>query len=191
MWQSRRLWSSVASPAVSRYGVALDIDGVLVRGRHLIPGANRALQLLRERRVPHVLLTNGGGIPETDFASALARKGVHGVAPEQIVLSHTPSREWVRELGSEALVVVMGRKRPVDAARQYGFANAVTPEQYCAVHNLFPFEQYPADLVPPRLRDLIRTTPVAAAMVYSDPLMWGRDIQLLVDLFSGDVACVH
>ena len=42
------------------YGVLLDIDGVLVRGRKTIPGAREALEILHQSDVPTVFLTNAG-----------------------------------------------------------------------------------------------------------------------------------
>ena len=43
---------------------AFDIDGVLVRGRDVLPGARDSLRALEDAGVPFVFVTNGGGEPE-------------------------------------------------------------------------------------------------------------------------------
>ncbi|CAM9748934.1 unnamed protein product, partial [Ectocarpus sp. 8 AP-2014] len=40
---------------------AFDIDGVLVRGQGVLPGARESLKALEDARVPYVFVTNGGG----------------------------------------------------------------------------------------------------------------------------------
>lgn len=54
------------------FGVLLDIDGVLVRGRNPIPGAKEALGLLQKSDVPTVFLTNGGLEMEKELAEHLS-----------------------------------------------------------------------------------------------------------------------
>lgn len=159
-----------------KFGFALDIDGVLLRGAHVIPRANAALQFLRRAKIPHVLLTNGGGLPEEVFVRRLEERGVGGVLESQVVLAHTPMKRYVEEYGDE-VVVIMGRKQSVQAARCYGYRLACTPEEYCTVHDLFPFANY-SEPMSEELRDAIKTKPVAMVAVFSDPLLWGRDIQV-------------
>ncbi|KAI3638870.1 hypothetical protein MIR68_003368 [Amoeboaphelidium protococcarum] len=53
--------------STSKFGVALDIDGVLIRGGQCLKGTRRALEMLNgdnkhNRQIPHVFLTNGGGL---------------------------------------------------------------------------------------------------------------------------------
>ena len=60
--------------AVQSFGVLLDIDGVLVRGRNAIPGAREALEMLQQSDVPTVFLTNGGSESEKEAAERLSDK---------------------------------------------------------------------------------------------------------------------
>lgn len=66
-----RLSPKTATPS---FGVLLDIDGVLVRGRKPIPGAREALEMLRQSEVPTVFLTNGGCESEKEAAERLSNK---------------------------------------------------------------------------------------------------------------------
>ena len=87
---SRALSLATSNPA--KYAIAFDIDGVLLRGKTVIPGAPEALSLLAEHRVPYVLMTNGGGSLEKIKADAVSHAlGVH-ISPSQVILSHTPMR---------------------------------------------------------------------------------------------------
>ena len=60
--------------AVQSFGVLLDIDGVLVKGRYAIPGAREALEMLQQSDVPTVFLTNGGSESEKEAAERLSDK---------------------------------------------------------------------------------------------------------------------
>lgn len=167
---------------MSRIGFAFDIDGVLIRGKRAIPHAKEALLLLQRANVPFVLLTNGGGNTEADFAENLFKSYGLPVDASQIVLAHTPTKNLVHEY-KHKLVCVFGRKNALSAAKAYGF-NACTPEQYLSVHHSFPFEHYDEPLGD-GIRKMIEEKPVSLAMYYSDPIKWGRDIQLMCD-FSMD-----
>jgi len=57
--QEERIESSVPSRKV-KVGVVFDIDGVLVRGRKVIPTAKDAIHKLEDNNVPFIYLTNGG-----------------------------------------------------------------------------------------------------------------------------------
>jgi hypothetical protein len=70
---ARRLLSSRRPPAP--LGFALDIDGVLLRGKTPIPGAADALNLLHKHDVPYVLMTNGGGSLEREKAESVTKYG--------------------------------------------------------------------------------------------------------------------
>ena len=60
------------------YAFAFDIDGVLMLGSNAIPAGARALKLLQEKKIPYILLTNGGGKWEPDRVAELSdRLGVN------------------------------------------------------------------------------------------------------------------
>lgn len=54
-------------------GVLCDIDGVLLRGRQLIPGAKTSIKTLYDNNIPVVFLTNQGLQLETDKADNLSQ----------------------------------------------------------------------------------------------------------------------
>jgi ribonucleotide monophosphatase NagD (HAD superfamily) len=58
----------------STHAVVFDVDGVLVRGKHVIPPAPRVLRALQSEGVPFVFMTNGGGTSEARKAIALSKQ---------------------------------------------------------------------------------------------------------------------
>jgi HAD superfamily hydrolase (TIGR01450 family) len=64
--------------------VCLDIDGVLLKGRHRLPGSRRLLDLLNKKRIPFVLLTNDGNHSTREKAERLTVTGLN-IVPRQII----------------------------------------------------------------------------------------------------------
>jgi NagD protein len=54
----------------------IDMDGVLIREQHAIPGAERFLVRLRERRTPFLVLTNNSIYTRRDLAARLRTSGL-------------------------------------------------------------------------------------------------------------------
>jgi len=61
----------------------MDMDGVLVREEHAIPGADRWLALLRDRGLPFLVLTNNSIYTRRDLAARLRASGLD--VPEESI----------------------------------------------------------------------------------------------------------
>jgi NagD protein len=61
----------------------MDMDGVLVREEHAVPGADRFLAQLRERGTPFLLLTNNSIYTRRDLAARLVASGLD--VPEEAI----------------------------------------------------------------------------------------------------------
>jgi 4-nitrophenyl phosphatase len=57
-------------------GVILDVDGTVVRGEQLLPGAEAGLDALAERGIPRLFVSNNPTRPPTAYAEKLRRAGV-------------------------------------------------------------------------------------------------------------------
>lgn len=57
-------------------GFLIDMDGVIYRGPHLIPGANRFINTLLDRDIPFLFLTNNSQRTRRDVATKLDRLGI-------------------------------------------------------------------------------------------------------------------
>ena len=61
----------------------MDMDGVLVREEHPIPGADRFLAALREKGLPFLVLTNNSIYTGRDLAARLRTSGLD--VPEESI----------------------------------------------------------------------------------------------------------
>lgn len=145
-------------------------------------------------KYPVCFLTNGGGVTEQQKAEQLSEWLDVAVGVDQVVLSHTPYRELAKELGDKP-VVISGRGAD-KVAKAYGFTRAVTTSQLSAAYpTAVPFCHDPG-LTPeghpiPAMSDPscgTEAAPFQAVLVFSDPVDWYRDLQLITDVvMSGGV----
>ncbi|GAQ90190.1 Haloacid dehalogenase-like hydrolase (HAD) superfamily protein [Klebsormidium nitens] len=180
-------------------GIAFDIDGVLLRGKTPIEGASAALKQLHgtgpgdqdgktkagQALIPHVYLTNGGGVTEAAKAEELASLLDVPVSEEQVILGHTPFKNYVDRYRDQRVLSV-GKGDTKKVMEAYGFRHVVPMEEY--VHE-FPDIDPLAPYGPSARQTEARNPPdlppehrIAAVFVVSDPVNWGRDIQVLCDV---------
>jgi HAD superfamily hydrolase (TIGR01456 family) len=178
----RRFFTVAAVAPAHPLGFVFDIDGVLLRGGTPLPGAVRALARLDAARVPWLLLTNGGGEPEARKAAALSRALGTRIAPEQVVLSHTPMRALCAALGDEKVLLLGCRDvRAVGAA--YGLRRAFSAgDVHASDPTAYPFLPPPAGATP--LTPADRAAPWGAVLVLHDPNSWGLEIQIAIDVLK-------
>lgn len=79
------------------FGIAFDIDGVILRGDTPIGGSPQALKRLYDDsgalRFPYVFLTNGGGVPESKRATELSKLLGVPILASQVIQGHSPFRQ--------------------------------------------------------------------------------------------------
>ncbi len=76
-------------------GFLLDMDGVLYHGDHALPHAREFMAWLRAW--PFCCITNNPTRSPSAVANRLARMGIHGVTPEQIITSAEATANWLAE----------------------------------------------------------------------------------------------
>ncbi|KAK6228123.1 hypothetical protein SCA6_000463 [Theobroma cacao] len=176
------------------FGIAFDIDGVILRGRVPTGGSPQALRRLYgdsgELKVPYLFLTNGGGVPETKRAKELSELLGVNILPSQVVQGHSPFRNLLKKFENE-LIIATGKGNPALVMSEYGFKKVLSLEEYASYfESIDPVSQYKRWTTAP-VSD--RKTPavprydvfserIKAAFVVSDPVDWGRDIQVLCDI---------
>ncbi|KAF9390493.1 hypothetical protein CPB97_009085 [Podila verticillata] len=168
----------------TNYNVVFDIDGVLIKGKQVLPQTHRALGLLQSNNVPYIFLTNGGGVRETDKAEQLSKMfGIH-VSSKQLVLSHSPMRELAAKYEDSNVLIVGGNGSNCRrVAEHYGLKHVVTPEEVHAVYpSVCPSSAPEARSIPLAEKYLQNVhLPVEAIMVFHDSVDWGRDLQVMLD----------
>lgn len=99
-----RSFSQLHSPNPSytnrpSFGIAFDIDGVLLRGSTPIGGSPVALNRLYHPsgslKIPYIFLTNGGGVRESKRALELSELFGVTVLPSQVLHGHSPFKQLV------------------------------------------------------------------------------------------------
>ncbi|XP_028795203.1 uncharacterized protein YKR070W-like isoform X1 [Neltuma alba] len=179
------------------FGIAFDIDGVIVLGNSPVGGSPAALRKLYDEagkmKVPFVFLTNGGGYPESRRASDLSRLLGLNISPSQVIQGHSPFKQLVNRFENE-LIVAVGKGEPAAVMSEYGFKNVISIDEYapCFEHidPLAPYKKWTTLLGADENSKLKETAPrsnvwserVRAAFVVSDPVDWSRDIQVLCDI---------
>ncbi|KAF8023529.1 hypothetical protein BT93_F0899 [Corymbia citriodora subsp. variegata] len=186
-----------SQPNRSSFGIAFDIDGVILQGRAPIEGSSQALRRLYDDsgvlKVPFVFLTNGGGIPESKRALELSQLLGVNISPAQVLQGHSPFRNLLSRYENE-LIVATGKGDPALVMSEYGFKKVLSIGEYASCfNNIDPVSQYKAwtndnvFCLSSCLKDLgpncdVLSERVQAAFVISDPVDWGRDIQVLCDI---------
>eukprot|EP01138_Halocafeteria_seosinensis_P002120 gb/GECG01002170.1/.p1 GENE.gb/GECG01002170.1/~~gb/GECG01002170.1/.p1 ORF type:complete len:389 (+),score=43.01 gb/GECG01002170.1/:1-1167(+) len=175
----KRYYSSGGSAAT---GVCFDIDGVLLRGSHVLPGAYEALDKLDAYQIPYIFLTNGGGVSEAKKAQQLSEVLGKEISDRQVIVSHTPLRALVPELKNRK-VLVIGYKQSLQVAREeYGFRKAFSPAEVIG-HSpqIYPFREYPYF----QMSQEDYEAPWHGIMVFHDSIDWGADCQVSADILRG------
>jgi len=88
-------------------GIIFDVDGVLVKGKNVLPETLKALKLLYTLHIPFMFLTNGGGKTEKKKAEELSRRFQVPIHEEQVVLGHSPMKNIPEDI-KEKVVLVIG-----------------------------------------------------------------------------------
>nr|CAG8501277.1 8977_t:CDS:10 [Entrophospora candida] len=182
-------WSSNSNSPARNYGVCLDIDGVLIKGKNVIPETREALRILKgenklKKIIPFILLTNGGGVTERKRAIELSDMFGVPISEEQIVLAHSPMRSLTSTFMNSNVLVIGGYKYSCrEVAESYGFNKVILPNDVIAWDpSICPFSQLEdQDYKYIKKIDLSKE-PIEAIMVFHDSRDWGRDIQIMVDV---------
>ncbi|XP_051130909.1 uncharacterized protein YKR070W-like isoform X2 [Andrographis paniculata] len=182
----RPLPAGIHSVSSSSFGIAFDIDGVILRGAAPIGNSERALRRLYD--------DSGGGIPESRRASDLSNLLGVNILPSQVVHGHSPFKTLLNRFENE-FIVATGKGEPAVVMSEYGFKRVVSIDEYVShFKNIDPVAQYKRwttvqDSNFSRNSKTVSSCgdfsqSVKAAFVVSDPVDWGRDIQVLCDILT-------
>jgi 4-nitrophenyl phosphatase len=123
---------AVASATGTVRGVVFDVDGTLLLsdralgGYELLPGAIEVLSVLKERRLPFALLTNGSAYPPAEQAARLRAAGLP-VDDEQMLTPSSIAADLMRRRGVRR-ALVLGLRGVGHALREAGIETVYTGE---------------------------------------------------------------
>ena len=98
----------------------MDMDGVLVREEHPIPGAAEFLTRLRERGLPFLVLTNNSMYTRRDLAARLAANGLE-VPEESIWTSALATADFLNSQRPAGTAFAIGEAGLLTALHQVGY----------------------------------------------------------------------
>ncbi|KAI3450497.1 hypothetical protein Pfo_007162 [Paulownia fortunei] len=186
-------------PRHASFGIAFDIDGVILRGDTPIGGSPQALKRLYDDsgtlRIPYIFLTNGGGVPESKRATELSKLLSVHILPSQVIQGHSPFKQLVKRFENE-LIIAVGKGEPAIVMSEYGFKNVLAIDEYASyfehIDPLGKFKNWKnqqAGFEKSSSRETDRRNDpcsqrVQAVFIVSDSVDWSRDIQVLCDILS-------
>jgi HAD superfamily hydrolase (TIGR01456 family) len=180
-------------------GFVFDIDGVLLRGKQVLPQALRAMSKLytpdkSSPKLPLAFLTNGGGMTEHNKAYQLEQLLGVQIHADQVILSHTPYRSLAAKYTNTPVLIIGRDHSIVEVAKSYGFNQTISSRDIARSNpTAFPFwaekEDWlagpSADRYVPTLRMGTKNNPIKAIFVMTDPSDWYIDLQLITDILIG------
>lgn len=105
---------------MNKQNFLIDMDGVLVSGKKLIPGADHFIELLKENEVKFLVLTNNSTYTQIDLAHRLHTIGID-VDAEQIFTSAMATANFMRAQKDGGSAFVIGESGLNVAVHNAGF----------------------------------------------------------------------
>ncbi|KAG1669289.1 Haloacid dehalogenase-like hydrolase domain-containing 5 [Nymphon striatum] len=168
---------------VAQFGLMFDIDGVIVRGRKLLPYSVEAFKKLVDTsgkfRVPTVFVTNAGNTLRHTKAEQLSKWLNIEISEDQVIMAHSPLKLFKEFHKSH--VLVSGQGPTEEIAKFLGFQHVTTIEK---LRHHFPN----LDAIDHKRR---RNVPCAfepyfpkikAILLFGEPVRWETSLQLILDV---------
>lgn len=166
-----------------KFGLIFDIDGVIVRGKQVLPPVKESFKRLQGEngkfRIPTLFVTNSGNSLRSQKAADISNWIGFEVAESQVVLAHSPLQMF--DYLHNKQVLISGQGPITDIARELGFEKTTTIEEL--VKN-FPCLDY----VNMKKRNPIcgpvdpNFSQIEGIVLLSEPINWETSLQLMVDL---------
>ena len=79
-------------------GFLIDLDGTVIEGGELIPGAEEALRTLAEKKIPYRIVTNTTSKPRSAILARMKELGLE-LQPQQVITAPIIGRDYLRREG--------------------------------------------------------------------------------------------
>jgi NagD protein len=123
---------TVTFPAAAAHGFLIDMDGVIYRGSELIPGADRFIAELLDRKIPFLFLTNNSQRTRRDVVTKLRRLGI-GVDESHIFTCAMATARFLAAQKPAGTAYVIGEGGLLQALHQNGYAVVDSDPDYVVV----------------------------------------------------------
>lgn len=110
-----------------------DMDGVIYRGKNLIPGANEFVHRLLEKNIPFLFLTNNAEQTPLDLKLKLQGMGIEGLSEHNFITSAMATAMFLKAQKTDARVYVVGGGGLVNELYNVGFSMTEHDPDYVVV----------------------------------------------------------
>jgi NagD protein len=114
-------------------GYLIDMDGVIYRENHLIPGVVEFVQALLATGAPFLFLTNNSAPTPEDLAVRLKHLGIHGLSPRHFYTSAMNTADFLSETDPACTVFVIGEGGLLTALHEHKIANDAIRPRYVVI----------------------------------------------------------
>lgn len=173
----------VKTTNVPSFGLMFDVDGVIVRGKRVIPRVPDAFRKLVDEngqfRVPAVFVTNAGNARCKDKAKQLSDWLGIEIPEDKVVMSHTPLKIFY-EFHNKC-VLVSGQGPVEEIAKNVGFRDIVTIENLRAAFPLLDAvdQKRRVSTITEEKTDFPK---IEAVVLFGEPIRWETALQLILDV---------
>lgn len=166
-----------------RFGLLFDIDGVIVRGKNVLPPVAESFKRLQGKdgkfRVPTIFVTNSGNALRSQKAKDLSKWIGCEVNESQVVMAHSPLRMFHKLHDKQVLISGQGPIREI--AKELGFQKTTTIEEL--VKNFPSLDYVNMQKRNPQCGPIDPSFPkIEGVVLFSEPIHWETPLQLIVDL---------
>jgi NagD protein len=103
------------------FGYLIDMDGVVYRENHLIPGAAQFIRRLQDERIPFLFLTNNSQRTRRDVATKLRRLGID-VGEEHVFTCAMATARFLADQKPHGTAYVIGEGGLLTALHTHGYS---------------------------------------------------------------------
>ncbi len=114
-------------------GYLIDMDGVIYRENHLIPGVSEFIQALIATGTPFLFLTNNSAPTPEDLAVRLKHLGIHGLYARHFYTSALNTADFLCETDPGCTAFVIGEGGLLTALHECKIANDAIEPRYVVV----------------------------------------------------------
>ncbi len=118
---------------MGRLSVICDMDGVIYRGKELIPGANDFVAHLRAHDIPFVFLTNNSEQSPLDLARKLDGMGIHGLTEANFITAAIATAQFLHAQRPHSTAYVLGGAGLAAALYNVGYSITESRPEYVVV----------------------------------------------------------
>ncbi|XP_076752051.1 haloacid dehalogenase-like hydrolase domain-containing 5 [Xylocopa sonorina] len=166
-----------------KFGLLFDIDGVIVRGKNVLPPVPEAFKQLQGKdgkfRVPTVFVTNSGNALRSQKAADLTKWIGLEVKESQVIMAHSPLKLFQHFHNKQVLISGQGPIREI--ANELGFQKTITIQEL--VKNFPSLDYVNMEKRNPVCGPVDPNFPTIEGIVlFSEPVSWETPLQLMVDL---------